>query len=161
MASSGRAQGRTQVVEWVYVAVLWWMVALRLRLRSGETPLPRWRGRGARQDGEKISEVAGEKNRRFLASARSRFFIEPFQFERVDAFALNVGRMKLRRKGLAMAWDRGTPRTGCRSGRGMGDGTHGSLVDARPEGSRVKTERRGGWRGKQEIFGVGPFEVFH
>ena len=34
----------------------------------------------------------------FLASARSRFFMEPFQFERVDAFALNVGRMNLEKK---------------------------------------------------------------
>ena len=56
------------------------------------------RGRVALQDGEKISEEAGEENRRFLASARSRFFIEPFQFERVDAFGLNVGGMKLEKK---------------------------------------------------------------
>lgn len=43
--------------------------AERLRFPVGE----RW---GTDQDGEKISEVAGEENRRFLASARSRFFIE-------------------------------------------------------------------------------------
>ena len=38
--------------------------------------------------------------------------MEPFQFERVDAFVLNVGRMKLRRKGRVMVWDRGTPGRG-------------------------------------------------
>ena len=63
------------------------------------------RGRVARQDGEKISEVAGEENRRFLASARLRFLMESFQFERVGAFGLNVGRMKLRRRDWAMAWE--------------------------------------------------------
>ena len=52
------------------------------------------KGRASRRRGE----VAGEENRRFLASARSRFFMEPFQFERVDAFGLNVGGMKLEKK---------------------------------------------------------------
>ena len=44
-------------------------------------------------------EVERMRKRRFLASVRSGFLMEPFQFERVGAFGLNVERMKLRRKG--------------------------------------------------------------
>ena len=44
------------------------------------------------------------RNRRFLASARSRFFIEPFQFERVDAFGLNVGGMNVQGENI-VKWE--------------------------------------------------------
>ena len=82
---------------------------------------------------------------RFLASARSRFFIEPFQFERVDAFALNAGRMKLRRRGVAMVWNRGTPGRGVDQDGRREKGQEGLFErqrNARPEGARVKTEKR-------------------
>ena len=102
-------------------------------------------GRTSRQGENK--RVAGEENRRFLASARSRFLIEPFQFERVDAFGLNVGGMKLRRRGLAMAWDRGTP------GRGVDQDERRGERDARnDQGVRDLKGRESRRRGRE--FGI-------